>query len=508
VQANLSLDDLTQLDILIAGPTHTPFEKGVFKLHLTMPPNYPQHPPTANFRTSIFHPNVDPSTGGVCVETLKRDWDSNLTLRDVLITISCLLIQPNPDSALNAEAGALIQEGYEAFARRAELMTGIHAKIGPSLVDAVKEAQNRGQNSPEDQRESDSEQVAPRRRRTIARVRATQASQRSRRTGLSPTGAIQRRPVHTTHRPVAHHASNAFVLQNGNDDVFNRSTTPIQHATARFESPEDPLLEDSDMMEADQENDMARSPSKPPPTPKVTRTPRRPNGAARPLGELIMSEPDGPVTSPDTSPESSDDGDDDDDDDDDDMEPEYPPSPSKSPSKSPKRRPPPPLFGSPESSRDAVLRSPPFNITPPNLSHQPLAADSPFAIPSLSPRRARRGRGIFEVKSHLTPAPPDSSFLENSFFRPGPTAPAPRQQQQQQQGHGPTTLQTPSHFFSSPSSLAVSSSFSVPSARERRDAARRADLDAKMWELCGGDIARWNRGDFDGDLFRRKAARW
>ena len=112
-------DDLTQLDILLAGPAHTPFSAGVWKLHLTIPPEYPQAPPTAHFRTPIFHPNVDPQSGGVCVETLKRDWDTKLTLRDVLLTICCLLIQPNPDSALNAEAGALIQEGYEVFARSA-----------------------------------------------------------------------------------------------------------------------------------------------------------------------------------------------------------------------------------------------------------------------------------------------------------------------------------------------------------------------------------------------------
>ncbi|KAF1820914.1 UBC-like protein, partial [Dissoconium aciculare CBS 342.82] len=126
---NGGADDLTSLDVLLAGPTHTPFAAGLWKLHLNIPPTYPQQPPTAHFRTPIFHPNVDPQTGGVCVETLKRDWDSSYTLSHVLQTISCLLIQPNPDSALNAEAGALLQESYDVFARRAELMTSINATI-------------------------------------------------------------------------------------------------------------------------------------------------------------------------------------------------------------------------------------------------------------------------------------------------------------------------------------------------------------------------------------------
>lgn len=45
-------------------------------------------------------------------------------------TIYCLLIQPNPDSALNATAGHLLQEDYHAFARQARLMTSIHARAG------------------------------------------------------------------------------------------------------------------------------------------------------------------------------------------------------------------------------------------------------------------------------------------------------------------------------------------------------------------------------------------
>ncbi|TKA37195.1 hypothetical protein B0A49_13458, partial [Cryomyces minteri] len=141
-------DDLIQLDVLLAGPTSTPYALGLWKLHLEIPPTYPAAPPKAHFRTKIYHPNVDEATGAVCVETLKRDWDAKLTLRDVLVTVSCLLIQPNPASALNAEAGALLQEDYESFARRARLMTGIHAGVPKSLQGVVAEARNRGEEQP------------------------------------------------------------------------------------------------------------------------------------------------------------------------------------------------------------------------------------------------------------------------------------------------------------------------------------------------------------------------
>ncbi|ETI22519.1 hypothetical protein G647_06594 [Cladophialophora carrionii CBS 160.54] len=109
--------------------------------------DYPKSPPKATFKTRIYHPNVDEKTGAVCLETLKRDWDPKLTLKDILVTISCLLIQPNPDSALNAAAGALIQEDYDAFSTQAQLMTRIHAPIPKHLLAAVQEAKRRGEDA-------------------------------------------------------------------------------------------------------------------------------------------------------------------------------------------------------------------------------------------------------------------------------------------------------------------------------------------------------------------------
>lgn len=42
-------------------------------------------------------------------------------------SIKCLLIVPNAESALNAEAGKLMQEQYDDYVKRAKLMTSIHA---------------------------------------------------------------------------------------------------------------------------------------------------------------------------------------------------------------------------------------------------------------------------------------------------------------------------------------------------------------------------------------------
>lgn len=44
-------------------------------------------------------------------------------------TIKCLLIVPNPESALNEEAGKLLLESHDEYAERAKMMTEIHAQV-------------------------------------------------------------------------------------------------------------------------------------------------------------------------------------------------------------------------------------------------------------------------------------------------------------------------------------------------------------------------------------------
>ena len=114
------------LEAEIDGPNGTPYESGVFRLKLIFPSDYPNTPPKG-FLTKIFHPNVS-DTGAICVNTLKKDWTPELGVKHILLVIRCLLIYPNPASALNEEAGKLILDHYNDFAKHAKLLTNIHAK--------------------------------------------------------------------------------------------------------------------------------------------------------------------------------------------------------------------------------------------------------------------------------------------------------------------------------------------------------------------------------------------
>lgn len=81
---------------------------------------------TGFFITKIFHPNIS-KQGEICVNVLKKAWTPETGIRFVLMVIRCLLIQPFPDSALNEEAGKLLLENYDDFAKHCRLMTSIHA---------------------------------------------------------------------------------------------------------------------------------------------------------------------------------------------------------------------------------------------------------------------------------------------------------------------------------------------------------------------------------------------
>ncbi|KAJ1989696.1 ubiquitin-conjugating enzyme E2 S [Coemansia spiralis] len=127
ISVTINEELITDISAVIDGPKDTPYEGGKFFIRLTIDENFPDTPPKGVFVTKIFHPNVS-EHGEICVNTLKKDWQKHYGIEHVLITVKCLLIYPNPESALNEEAGRLLLERYDDYARHARIMTEIHAK--------------------------------------------------------------------------------------------------------------------------------------------------------------------------------------------------------------------------------------------------------------------------------------------------------------------------------------------------------------------------------------------
>ena len=79
---------------IMPGPVDTPYSGGLFYLNIIFPKNYPNSKPEIRFITPIYHVNVRPYAGHICISTLNC-WTPQYTIRKVLIDIWALLYTCN-----------------------------------------------------------------------------------------------------------------------------------------------------------------------------------------------------------------------------------------------------------------------------------------------------------------------------------------------------------------------------------------------------------------------------
>lgn len=118
--AGPSGNDQFQWEAMIIGPEGSPYAGGVFKLVIQFPVDYPFKPPHVQFRTKIYHPNINAS-GLICLDILKTQWSPALTISKVLLSICSLLTDPNPKDPFVPEIAKLYETNraeYDSEARR------------------------------------------------------------------------------------------------------------------------------------------------------------------------------------------------------------------------------------------------------------------------------------------------------------------------------------------------------------------------------------------------------
>ncbi|RQM12982.1 hypothetical protein DD237_006726 [Peronospora effusa] len=94
---------ISDLDVKFHGPEDTPYEGGSWKIHVTLPKDYPFKSPSIGFLNRIYHPNVDET----CV--LVNIFD---------MFIPQLLRYPNPSDPLNGEAASLLMKDVDSYNRK------------------------------------------------------------------------------------------------------------------------------------------------------------------------------------------------------------------------------------------------------------------------------------------------------------------------------------------------------------------------------------------------------
>lgn len=119
-------DDIYVWDASIMGPEDSPYYGGIFKLKINFPIDYPFKPPKIQFCTKIFHPNISPS-GSICLDILKTKWSPALTIAKVLLSISSLLTDPNPEDPLVPDIADVLRNDKEKFEEMARSWTQVYA---------------------------------------------------------------------------------------------------------------------------------------------------------------------------------------------------------------------------------------------------------------------------------------------------------------------------------------------------------------------------------------------
>lgn len=123
-------DKLNMLEAQLVGPDNSPYAKGIFKLEILIPDNYPFSPPSMKFVTKVYHPNIDDS-GRICLDLIKMppkgNWRPTIGLEGLLIALRMLLETPNPDDPLMADIAEEFRNYNSVFTEKAKSWTKKYA---------------------------------------------------------------------------------------------------------------------------------------------------------------------------------------------------------------------------------------------------------------------------------------------------------------------------------------------------------------------------------------------
>jgi len=114
-------DSSSDFYVKFHGPKDSPYENGIWKVHVTLPANYPYKSPSIGFCNTIFHPNVDERYGTVCLDAINQTWSPMFELVNIFEAfLPQLLLYPNPADPLNGEAAALLMKDKNAYNKKVE----------------------------------------------------------------------------------------------------------------------------------------------------------------------------------------------------------------------------------------------------------------------------------------------------------------------------------------------------------------------------------------------------
>lgn len=119
-------DNMFNWEAIIIAPKDSLYEGYKFKLDIQLPSDYPTSPMKVKFVTPIAHVNIS-TDGDICINILKQEWSSALSIRTVLISLIALLSDPNPIDPFNPELVELYRTDKKAYVNKIKKYCAKHA---------------------------------------------------------------------------------------------------------------------------------------------------------------------------------------------------------------------------------------------------------------------------------------------------------------------------------------------------------------------------------------------
>ncbi|MBD3194713.1 MAG: hypothetical protein GF317_06645 [Candidatus Lokiarchaeota archaeon] len=136
---------IDHLAVLLEGPKGTAYQKGVFKLEIKYPSDYPRKPPFVRLHTPIWHPNFWPKPHeyqgqrNICLALIdpsligkKGGWSPSKTIVTVIQAIQAMLNTRgkyvNPTDVFNKKAAIEMMEHPKKFEKKVKHLVKKYAQ--------------------------------------------------------------------------------------------------------------------------------------------------------------------------------------------------------------------------------------------------------------------------------------------------------------------------------------------------------------------------------------------
>ena len=124
----LEKNDIFHWKISLAGPVDTPYAGGMFFLTADFGEDYPDKKPEVRFINKIYHLNVSPTNGHICISTL-NEWKPKTPMVDVISAIFALFYDQNPKSPYSGEMAREYENNRAQFNHKAMEWTAKYAAM-------------------------------------------------------------------------------------------------------------------------------------------------------------------------------------------------------------------------------------------------------------------------------------------------------------------------------------------------------------------------------------------